>query len=145
MRNVVETIVGIAIVVVTVYFFLHAQNQANIKPAMDSYNLSAKFSKIDGIAKGSDIRIAGIKVGTVISQNLDRESYEAVLELNIDKNVKIPSDSSAAIVSEGLLGSKYVSIEPGADEEFLNAGDKIIYTQSSVNLETLIGKFMFKE
>ena len=74
---------------------------------------------------------------------LDEKDFRAVLKINLNNSVKLPSDSSAKISSEGLLGSKFLSIEPGADEEFLKEGDEIQFTQSSVSFEDLLGKFIF--
>ncbi len=144
-NNLVETIVGFAVIILALSFFFFAKNQANVTSDSDSYQINANFAAIDGISVGSDVRVAGIKIGTVAAEDLDSYTYEASLKLAIDNDVKIPTDSIASVVSSGLLGKKYVAIDPGADETYLKSGDKILYTQASVNLETLIGKFIFKE
>lgn len=145
-KNFVESLIGLAIIVIAISFFVFAKDQAELGNVNDNnYNLEARFDKIDGINTGSDIRIAGIKIGSVVSDKLDLNSYEAVLIFSIRSDVKIPTDSIAAVVSSGLLGKKYISIEPGAEDVYLQNNQKIIYTQSSVNLESLIGKFMFKD
>ena len=105
--------------------------------------ITAKFNNVDGIEVGSDIKISGVKVGVVTEKSLDYETYRAILKFSIDKAVKIPLDSNAAVVSSGLLGGKYIDIRPGSEENYIQENGKISYTQSSINLEELIGKFAF--
>ncbi len=138
-----ETLVGLIVLIVAGAFLIFAYKTSDIGASSDSYKVSAKFDSVTGLNLGSDIKIGGIKIGVVTEQKLDQETYQAVLTFNINKNVKIPKDSTAAIVGDGLLGNKYVSIAPGADENFLSEGSNIYFTQSSINLESLIGKFIF--
>lgn len=142
-KHVIETIMGAVVLIVAVGFLYFAYHSTQVSASTNGYTLHATFDKIDGIALGSDVRISGIKVGSVTSQSLNPQSFLAELGLTIDNTIKLPADSSAAIVSEGLLGGKYIALEPGGEEDTLKNGDKIQYTQSSVNIETLIGKFMF--
>ena len=111
--------------------------------AVAGYEVIAKFDRIDGLSVGADVRVSGIKVGTVIDQRLDLETYLAVVRMSIDPAVLIPTDSSAAIVSDGLLGDKFMSVTVGGEEEMLEPGDEIRYTQASISIEQLIGKFVF--
>lgn len=141
-RNVIETIMGAVVLLVAAGFMVFAMKSSKIRP-VDGYTVIAKFSSASGLSTGSDVRIGGIKVGVVSDMKLDPESYRANVELQIGAATKIPADSTAAIIGDGLLGTKYVSIDPGADDAMLAAGGVITNTQSSVNLETLIGKFMF--
>ncbi len=140
--NLVETLVGAVVLVVAALFLGFAYNSTNIG-AVEGYELLARFEKIDGLSEGADVRLGGIKVGTVVRQELDTEAYLAVVHLSLDPNIELPEDTSAAVVSESLLGGKYMSLTPGGAEEMLEDGDEIQFTQSSVNLEELIGKFMF--
>ena len=144
-HNFFETIVGFLILLVTIIFFLFAKNEANIQDNVDGYIITARFDNIDGINTGSDVRLSGIKIGNIASYELDLETYEAVVKFNIKDNIKLPIDSIASIVSSGLLGKKYVSIDPGAEDVYLKTDENIIYTQSSLNIESLIGKFLFKD
>lgn len=141
-NNYFEVIVGTFVLLSAVLFFFSSfkASKANTK---DGYNLIAKFDNIDGLTAGSDVKISGVKVGTVSEQFLDEKTYRATLKIIVDSSVKLPSDSSAKVASEGLLGSKYLAIEPGSDDEILKSGDEITFTQSSVNLEDLLGKFIF--
>jgi phospholipid/cholesterol/gamma-HCH transport system substrate-binding protein len=141
-NNYFEIIVGTFVLFCAIFFFTTSFKNANVS-ASSGYELIAKFDNIDGIASGSDVKISGVKVGSVIDQFLDEKDFRATAKLVINSNIKIPSDSSAKVSSEGLLGSKYLAITPGGDEESLASGDEIQFTQSSVSFEELLGKFIF--
>ncbi|MFO0388613.1 MAG: outer membrane lipid asymmetry maintenance protein MlaD [Alphaproteobacteria bacterium] len=141
-KNVLETLMGAVVLAVAGGFLFFAYKGSEVQ-VVDGYSIHANFSNISGINLGSDVRIGGIKVGTVTDLGLDAETYDAVAKMNIKNGTVIPKDSTASIVSSGLLGDKYIQISPGGDDVMLASGDKIDYTQSSVNLEELIGKFMF--
>jgi phospholipid/cholesterol/gamma-HCH transport system substrate-binding protein len=141
-NNLFEIIVGTFVLACAIYFFYTSFGKSGIS-VENTYQLSAKFDNVDGISSGSDIKIAGVKIGTVASEVIEPETYRAILKLNINQSVKLPRDSSAKILSSGLLGGKYVGIEIGADEEMLANNDQIQFTQSGVNLEDLLGKFIF--
>ena len=141
-NNYFEIIVGTFVLLSAAFFFFSSFKNAKVND-QKGYALLAKFDNIDGLAQGSDVKISGVKVGSISEQSLDEKTFRATLKLNIDDKIKLPADSSAKVSSEGLLGSKYLSIEPGADEEILKEGDEIIFTQSSVNFEELLGKFIF--
>ncbi len=141
-RTAVETVMGALVLAVAIGFAVFAFRTSNIQTD-GSYPLSARFDNVDGIGIGSDVRVGGIKVGVVSDLTLDQETYEAVMSLRVREGVAIPADSTAAIVSESLLGSRYVDVTPGGDTVVLSAGDIIRFTQSAVNLESLIGRFMF--
>lgn len=140
--NYFEIIVGTFVLLCATFFFFSSFNSTKTTTS-GGYNLIAKFDNADGIASGSDVKISGVKVGTVISQSLDAKNFRATLKINLNQEVQLPSDSSAKISSEGLLGSKYLSISPGGDDENLKDGEEIQFTQSSVNFEDLLGKFIF--
>lgn len=141
-KNIIETLMGAVVLAVAVVFFVFAYQGSGMRIEA-GYKVNAKFNNASGIALGSDVRIGGIKIGTVSDLSLDAESYEAIVSMQIRNNTKLPKDSSASVVSSGLLGEKYIQITPGGEEKMLKDGDKIEFTQSSVNLEELIGKFMF--
>ncbi len=141
-RNLIETIMGAVVLFVAAFFVYTASQSSGIKKDY-GYKVEAEFDKIDGITTGSDVKIGGIKIGSVLGESLNNETFRAKLVIGIRKDIKLPLDSSAEIASEGLLGGKYVNLVPGADEEFLEDGGFIEYTQSSINLEELLGKFAF--
>lgn len=142
-KSIVETLMGACVIAVALLFIFTAYRSGNIAPKGDTYMVVGKFKEVGTLNVGSDIRIGGIKVGTVIGQKLDPASYMAIVEMAIDNKVGLPKDSTAAIVSDGLLGGKYIAIEPGGDNTMLRKGDALKYTQDAVNLESLIGKFAF--
>jgi phospholipid/cholesterol/gamma-HCH transport system substrate-binding protein len=141
-NNYFEIIVGTFVLVCAIYFFVSSFKSSKVA-SKSGYEILAKFENIDGISNGSDVKISGVKIGSVADQYLDEKDFRATLKISINKDVKLPADSSAKIASEGLLGSKYLSITPGGDIEEMKAGDEIMFTQSSVNLEDLLGKFIF--
>ena len=140
--NVVETLTGAVVLVVAVVFLLFAYEKAEVA-SVDGYPLIAKFEKIDGVKAGTDVTLGGIKIGSVIEGRLDLESYLAVVELSIRDTVKLPTDSSVRITSEGLLGGKYLAVQPGGAAEMLPPGGEIRYTQGSVDLVELLGKAIY--
>lgn len=141
-NSVFETVVGAIVLLVALVFLSFAYKSSNFT-GFDGYEVSANFSQAEGITEGTDVKISGIYVGSVVGQSLDPEQYTALIHMRINSDIQLPLDTTASIVSEGLLGGRYVSLEPGGDPDFLKAGDKIIYTQSSPNLEQLLGKFIF--
>ncbi|AIL65305.1 putative phospholipid ABC transporter-binding protein mlaD [Rickettsiales bacterium Ac37b] len=141
--NFTETLIGALVLIIAGTFTFFAYQWGDVKPVSNGYTVKAKFERVDGITLGSDVSIAGVKVGTVTKQTLDVKSYLAVVEMSINGEIKIPKDSSAQIASSGLIGGKYIDITPGSAPQLLKSGETIEYTQSSVNLETLIGKMIF--
>lgn len=141
-RNVIETIIGAFVIVIALIFAVFAYSSADIG-AVKGYSVSAKFARVDGIRVGTDVRVSGIKVGTVTEQKLDPKTFLAVVNLSIDPNVKLPVDSVAKVVSDGLLGSKYMSIDPGGDDTNIAEGGEIKFTQSSLSIEDLVGQLIF--
>ena len=141
-RNIVETLLGAAVLAVALGFLAWAYGNSSAGDP-GGYSLHAKFDRIDGLDSGADVKVSGIKVGTVLSQQLDPATYRAEITFSVRDGVELPADSSAAIVSSGLLGGKYLSLVPGGDEKILKDGQEITLTQSSVNLEDLIGRYIF--
>jgi phospholipid/cholesterol/gamma-HCH transport system substrate-binding protein len=143
-HNYFDFLIGTIVLLFAIGFFTYSFKSSKIS-SNNGYDIFAKFDNADGITIGSDIKIAGIKIGSIIEQNLDEKTSKANLKMNISSTVKIPADSSAKIVSEGLLGAKYISISLGGDEEILQNGQEISFTQSSLNFEELLGKFIFSD
>jgi phospholipid/cholesterol/gamma-HCH transport system substrate-binding protein len=129
-----ETIVGAIVLAVAGVFLFYAYGVSGDEGARRGYNLEAVFGRVDGVTVGSEVRIAGVKVGTVAGNTLDTRTYEAKLRLSLESGVPVPDDSTAKIVSDGLLGGAHVAIEPGASETMLADGGRIEFTQGSVDL-----------
>lgn len=143
-KNLVETLIGAVVLSVAVIFFVFAYSKGGPK-TVEGYTLIGKFDRVDGLAEGSDVRLSGIKIGTITQQTLDPETYLAVLTMSIKPEVKLPRDSSAQVASDGLLGDKYLSLQAGGDDEMLKDGGEIEHTQGSVDLLSLVGRFMFSQ
>jgi phospholipid/cholesterol/gamma-HCH transport system substrate-binding protein len=140
--NVIETVMGAVVLVVAALFLFFAYSSSQLR-SVPGYQLNAQFENIDGIRDGSDVRISGIKVGSVLQTKLDPTTFLATVQMSVQPSIKLPDDSVAEIVSSGLLGDKYMSLVPGGSDKDLPAGGRIRFTQSSVNLEHLIGQMMF--
>lgn len=143
-RNLLETLLGAVVLIVAVGFLAFAYNTSQVQQS-GGYELIARFDKVDGLERGSDVRISGIKVGTVLDQSLDPETYRAEVRFSLREDIQLPADTSAAVVSNGLLGGKYLALVPGGDIEMLEPGGEVTLTQSAVNLEDLIGHMIFSQ
>jgi phospholipid/cholesterol/gamma-HCH transport system substrate-binding protein len=140
-NNMVETIIGAVVVAVAVVFLVFAYRTTD-SGNLSGYELVAKLQAVDGIPVGTDVRLAGIKVGTVSDLTLDPKTYWVTMHMRIRNDVKIPDDSSLKVTSSGLLGSSYLAISPGGSDTMLAAGGQIQNTQGSVDLMELIGRFI---
>ncbi len=109
----------------------------------DTYRVQARFDNIGGLKPRSAVRSAGVVVGRVESITFDDQTYQASVTLSLERRFAFPKDSSAKILTAGLLGEQYIGLEPGAEEQTLVAGDVITQTQSAVVLENLISQFLF--
>ena len=141
-RNIVETIVGALVLVVAGAFVVYAFAKSD-RTGPDGYELIARFDRIDGLKRGSDVTLSGVKVGTVTGFDLDRKTYQAVVRLAVSSGVQLPTDTNAKIVNESLLGGMVLVLEPGADKKMLGPGGEIANTQGAIPLSELIAKFMF--
>ena len=140
--NIIETVMGAVVLIVAALFLVFAYKTSQLR-TVSGYQVSADFSRVDGIRLGSDVRISGIKIGSVTATDLDPKTFLAEIRMTIDPAVKLPDDTVAEIISSGLLGDKYLSLVPGGSEKDIPPGGKIKYTQSSVSLENLIGQMIF--
>lgn len=140
--NTFEALIGALVVIFTLVFLFYGFSSMRLNKD-NNYNIYAVFNRIDGIKIGSDVRLSGIKIGSVSSQKLDNITYEARVSMAINSNISIPDDSSAKITTDGLLGSNYISIEPGGNDIYLEDGEGIMFTQGSIDLIGLVGEAIF--
>jgi phospholipid/cholesterol/gamma-HCH transport system substrate-binding protein len=142
-RSIIETVMGAVVLVIAAVFLFFAYNVSQV-PAVEGYELTAQFERVDGLREGSDVRIGGIKVGSIISEALDPKTYLAIVKMSISSSIKLPVDTVAQITSNALLGSdKYLELIPGGADEVIPWGGRITYTKPAINLETLIGQYIF--
>lgn len=139
--NVLETIVGAAVLLVAGGFLIYLAQAADLRGSGNGYELVARFQSAEGLNVGTDVRMAGVKIGTVTEMDLDLETYEARTALAIRDGVLIPDDSDVAITTEGLLGGSFVEVNPGGSEFMLAEGDEFTSVQSAVSLLNLLIKF----
>lgn len=135
----VEAVIGAVVLAVAGSFFVYAAKTADVSVG-GTYPLTANFRRADGLASGSDVRISGVKVGTVRSMELDPETFEARVVVSMRQDVRVPDDSAATIGSDGLLGGAHVAIQPGGSDIMLEPGERFMFTQGSVNILDLVNR-----
>jgi phospholipid/cholesterol/gamma-HCH transport system substrate-binding protein len=140
--NVVEAITGAVVLAIASGFFYYVYTTSGTK-VVNGYNLYAKFDRIDGLVEGNDIKLSGVKVGDVQHISIDPKTFLARVDMTIDSSIILPDDTSAQIVSESLMGGKYIALVPGGSDASLAPNDQLTYTQSSISIEGLIGKYLF--
>jgi len=140
--NMIETLIGAIVLAAAAMFLVFAYGAADL-PGGVGYDLTAKFNKIGSVKVGSDVRVSGITVGTVTNLELDPETFKAEVTITIGDEFLFSDDTTAAIASEGLLGGNFVELVPGGSPNLLVAGDYIEFTQDSVDIVQLLGRFIF--
>jgi phospholipid/cholesterol/gamma-HCH transport system substrate-binding protein len=140
--NMIETVMGGVVLVVAALFLFFAYSTSQVR-AVQGYEVSAQFDSVSGIHDGSDVRIGGVKVGTIVSETLDPNTFLANVRISIENAYKLPDDTVAKIVSSGLLGDKFLSLVPGGAEQTIPPGGRIKFTQSPISIEDLVGQLMF--
>lgn len=132
--------VALVILAMVVYFATNKEKLSH-KDGGTYYNVDARFNRTDGLLVGDKVRMAGMDVGRVIDARLD-DNFKAILTLDVRDGIKIPDDSSASIVSAGMMGPKYIEIEPGGSEDYIPAGGEFSYTQDAMVLEELLDRIV---
>lgn len=149
MRNTVkehgaEALIGLLVVLIAVWFGWYAFQRTGGGRVPNAIQVNALFPNASGISPGTDVRVAGIKIGQVAAVKLDPKTFQAEVALAIDPASKLPDDSSAAITSEGILGGVYMNLIPGGSSTPFKNGDEILDTQGSVDLMGMVGQFINK-
>lgn len=143
-RNIVETLIGAIVLVVAIGFFSYAYSRADVG-TVTGYTVNADFTGVGSLTTGADVRISGIKVGSVVRQELDPVTFMAKVTLSIDDAIELPTDTTAAVGIEGLLGGAFVALEPGGEEELLADGGQIIFTQAAPDIIGLVTQLVFSQ
>lgn len=141
-ENRLEIAAGAMVLVAALGFAAYAGKGLGLAQGGDAYQLRASFRSIQGVGLGSDVKLAGVKVGTLSELSLNPDTYMADAVITIDKSVQLPSDSAILISSEGLLGGNFIELQPGGMPDYLAPGDEIEDTQGAVSLITLLMKFV---
>ena len=141
-ENRTEVFVGGVVVALAIFFGFYVFQTIGPSTGPGNYPIYASFRSAEGVRVGTDVRLAGVKIGAVTKIELDSDTYEAMSTLSIEKDIKIPDDSSLAITSEGLLGSNFVEVVPGMSEDYLQSGDEVLDTQGSVSLIQLMMRYV---
>jgi len=145
-RKGVDVLVGLFVLLgfaALIFLAMRAGNMSSSVGLNDTYSVSARFDNIGGLKPRAAVRSAGVVVGRVASVTLDSNSYEAVVLIDIDRRYRFPKDTSAKILTAGLLGEQYIGLEPGGDTAHLESGGRIALTQSAVVLENIIGQMLY--
>lgn len=138
----VESVLGAVVVVGGLVFVYLAYSAATFETAK-GYPLTALFFKVGGLQQGNEVRIGGVKVGTISSIHLDPETYDSVVKMTVSSRLKFPVDTVAAIADDGIFGGKYLLLEPGQDEAVMKSGDTFERVRDAASLEDLIGEAIF--
>ncbi|MEC7489800.1 MAG: outer membrane lipid asymmetry maintenance protein MlaD [Pseudomonadota bacterium] len=143
-KNLIETVMGAVVLIVAALFVAFAYSKADVA-AVEGYRIRANFDRVDGVLAGTDVRMSGVRIGSVTSSNLDPKTYLANVSMNIRSDVQIPVDTSIAVSSDGLLGDKFLNLSPGGSDEMLLPGGEILATQGSIDLMGLVGQLIFSQ
>ena len=143
----IEILVGLFVLLGILAIVLLALKAANLASFSfnATYPLLARFDNVGGLKVSAPVKSAGVKVGRIASITFDNKSYQGLVTMEIERQYEFPTDTSAKILTAGLLGDQYVGLEPGADEKNLQPGDSIKMAQSAVVLENLIGQFLYNK
>lgn len=144
-ENTTEVLVGGVVLAAAIGFAVYAGQVAGLSQGGDRYTLSASFRSLEGVGVGSDVRLAGVKIGTVEQVTLNPETYRADTRVAVDRSIEIPDDSAIVVSSEGLLGGNFVEIVPGGSPFNFAPGDEILDTQGAISLVSLLLKFVTGE
>ncbi len=141
-RSVAELLTGAVVIAIAAGFLIYAIAGTG-RASANGYLLNARFDRIDGLSIGADVRLAGVKVGRVINERIDPQTFQAIVTFSMQNDIKLPKDSSAQVTTAGLLGGSVLSVVPGGSNATIPPGGTVTITQSAVSLEELLGKFIF--
>ena len=141
-RNLVETVVGAIVLGIAIFFAVLLWRFSDVGFGTGQYTIDAKFRSAEGITVGTDVRLAGVKIGSVSNLSLDPQTFQAIAQLSIKPEYQMPDDSAAIISSEGLLGGSFVEILPGGSYELMVDGSEFSETQGAVSFISLLMKFV---
>jgi phospholipid/cholesterol/gamma-HCH transport system substrate-binding protein len=133
---------GAVVLLIAGFFLIFAYNSSNLRP-ISGYEVKARFNSVEGLQEGGDVRIGGVKVGSVTGQSLDTKNFQAIVTLTLKPQVKLPTDSIASVTGDSLLGGKYIKIEPGSAKDIIPPGGEVKKTKDALVLEQVLGRMIF--
>ncbi len=140
-RGIVESVMGAIVLLIAGVFLVFAYTTSNLRP-VQGYEIFARFNSVEGLSNGGDVRVGGIKVGSVSGQSLDPGSHRAIVTMSISRDVRLPVDTRASVTSDGLLGANYMRLKLGSEKKFVEPGGEIKFTRDVVSLEVLLGRII---
>lgn len=142
-KSIIETIAGLLVLLIAFFgiFIAYQNNEVSMKT--DGYIIKAEFENIEGISIGSPVKISGLIVGEVVQYSLNRNNFYVAISMKINKDIKLPTDTSASVSGLGIIGSRYISLVPGAEDDEIANDGMIEYTSPPMDIESMIGKFIF--
>ncbi len=138
-RNVLETVMGAVVLLAAAAFLFIVYSAAGVSEAGGGYHVIMRLDQGGSITPGTDVRAAGVKVGTVVKQEFDAKAFQAVITLDVEQRVQLPTDSSANVDQDGLLGNSYVNLQLGSDDTLMKEGDTFRYATGALSLGKIIG------
>jgi phospholipid/cholesterol/gamma-HCH transport system substrate-binding protein len=145
-NNTIEVLTGLIVLLAAIFFFLFSFYKSDLSPGLsrNDFILTASFESVDGLRVGNAVLLAGVKVGSVNTIELDREIFSAVVTVTLFDDYELPDDTEAAITTDGLFGDKQIKLTAGGSPILLESGDEILFTQGSLNIINLLNKFSSK-
>ena len=141
-KNLVETVMGAVVLAIAGFFLVFAYLSSDLRP-VSGYALTAKFNSVGALTVGSDVRIGGVKIGSVTAQRIDPKDYRALITMTVASDIKLPDDTVASVTGDGLLGGKYLRLKVGRSKTVLAPGGRIKKTKDALSIEELLGKAIF--
>jgi len=141
-QKLIETIMGAVVLIVAAFFLVFAYTHADLRE-VKGYPITAQFSNVAGVDRGADVRINGIKVGTIATMGLDPQTFSSIVTLSIRDDIHLPDDTVGSIASDGLLGGKYIRLEPGKSTKLIAAGGGLTKTKDFKSIEEMVGNLIF--
>jgi phospholipid/cholesterol/gamma-HCH transport system substrate-binding protein len=141
-RAAVETIMGAVVLLIAAFFVVFAYSAADLSEVQGTH-YRARFGSLGGLAPGNDVRLGGVKVGTVLRQKIDPKDFRAEVEFSVRPDLRLPEDTVATVTSEGLIGGKYLRLVVGSSKKRLAAGGMISKTRDALSVEELLSRAIF--
>ena len=142
-KSIIETVAGLLVLLLAFFGIFIAYQNSEVSMKTDGHIIKAEFENIEGISIGSPVKISGLIIGEVVQYSLNRDNFYVVISMKINKGIKLPTDTSASVSGLGVMGNRYISLVPGAEDDEIANDGMIEYTSPPMDIESMIGKFIF--